>query len=240
MSDISDMFNCIICYESKDCDFRNITSTCSHQAVVCEKCVNEHIKSRINEKQIFNIPCPTSGCNKIMERHDIKNFSSKEVFENYDELIFKISIQRIPEFRWCKAPCGAGQIHIGKGDTPVMICESCGVESCYNHDVIWHMDQTCKEYYMNNKKSDSITNNYISRETKGCPGCSIPIVKNGGCDHISCAKCGHQFCWLCLRQHPFHKITCLHRPTIGKLRKWTRWVSRFSILSCSRTTYLDE
>lgn len=49
---------------------------------------------------------------------------------------------------------------------------------------------------MNNKKSDSVTKNYISRETKGCPGCSIPIVKNGGCDHITCTKCGHQFCWM--------------------------------------------
>lgn len=70
------------------------------------------------------------------------------------------------------------------------------MESCYNHDVVWHADQTCKEYDMKNKKSDFVTKNYISRETRGCPGCSIPIVKNGGCDHITCTKCGHQFCWL--------------------------------------------
>lgn len=143
---MSNMSECTICYE-RDNDFRNITSNCSHQAVVCVKCVNEYIKNRSNEKQIFNIPCPTNGCNKLMERHDIKNFATKEVFEKYDnlsflfnrvlimffylltclflyllflwfrydELIFKIAIQRFPEFRWCKAPCGAGQIHIGKG-----------------------------------------------------------------------------------------------------------------------------
>ncbi|CAB5358490.1 hypothetical protein RhiirA5_350861 [Rhizophagus irregularis] len=230
---MSNMSECTICYE-RDNDFRNITSNCSHQAVVCVKCVNEYIKNRSNEKQIFNIPCPTNGCNKLMERHDIKNFATKEVFEKYDELIFKIAIQRFPEFRWCKAPCGAGQIHIGKDKTPVVICESCGVESCYNHDVVWHADQTCKEYDMKNKKSDFVTKNYISRETRGCPGCSIPIVKNGGCDHITCTKCGHQFCWLCLQTHPLHKPTC------GKLRKWGRWVAKFSFLSCSRTTYLDS
>jgi hypothetical protein len=78
MSNISE---CTICFERENSDFLNITSNCSHQPVVCEKCVNEYIKSRSNEKQIFDIPCPTIGCNKIMERHDIKNFTTKEVFE---------------------------------------------------------------------------------------------------------------------------------------------------------------
>ncbi|CAB4489698.1 unnamed protein product [Rhizophagus irregularis] len=208
MSDMSDMSECLICYETEDRDFRKITSKCSHRAVVCVECVNKHIKNQSNEKQILEIPCPTKGCKKKMERHDIKNIATKQVFEAYDELAYKIAIQRIPEFRWCKAPCGAGQIHIGKDEAPIVICEGCGAHSCYKHEVAWHTGQTCKEYDESIKQSDFATADYISRETKGCPGCSIPIEKDGGCDHITCTKCSHEFCWLCLYKHPSHKPTC--------------------------------
>src|SRR5437763_3398943 len=79
---------------------------------------------------------------------------------------------------------------------PVVICESCGEKSCYTHEVIWHMDQTCKEYEEQKKSSDFATGDYIKRNTKACPGCSMPIEKDQGCNHMTCTKCSYEFCWL--------------------------------------------
>ena len=31
-----------------------------------------------------------------------------------------------------------------------------------------------------------------------CPRCGILIQKNGGCHHMVCGKCRHEFCWWCL------------------------------------------
>ncbi|CAH3158678.1 unnamed protein product [Porites evermanni] len=30
-----------------------------------------------------------------------------------------------------------------------------------------------------------------------CPNCGSCIEKNGGCNHMQCIKCKHDFCWMC-------------------------------------------
>uniref|UniRef100_A0A2K5LRH6 RBR-type E3 ubiquitin transferase n=1 Tax=Cercocebus atys TaxID=9531 RepID=A0A2K5LRH6_CERAT len=51
---------------------------------------------------------------------------------------------------------------------------------------------------------NSETANYISAHTKDCPKCNICIEKNGGCNHMHCSKCKHDFCWMCLGDWKTH------------------------------------
>jgi len=37
----------------------------------------------------------------------------------------------------------------------------------------------------------------VTIESKPCPACGTPWVKNGGCKHMHCRTCGHHFCWDC-------------------------------------------
>ena len=55
-----------------------------------------------------------------------------------------------------------------------------------------HANFSCNE---NIDKSivDFARNHFV----KKCPNCGIIIEKNNGCNHITCVKCGHQWCWLC-------------------------------------------
>ena len=51
-----------------------------------------------------------------------------------------------------------------------------------------NLDKSMEEYAMNNF-------------VKKCPKCSIITEKNNGCNHITCTKCGYQWCWLCNQEY---------------------------------------
>uniref|UniRef100_A0A5F9CK12 RING-type domain-containing protein n=1 Tax=Oryctolagus cuniculus TaxID=9986 RepID=A0A5F9CK12_RABIT len=59
---------------------------------------------------------------------------------------------------------------------------------------------------------DSEMANYISAHTKDCPKCNIRIEKNGGCNHMQCSKCKHDFCWMSPDCHAACCRLCLHDP----------------------------
>ncbi|CAB4381945.1 unnamed protein product [Rhizophagus irregularis] len=200
-----DLYECLFCCETENRNYCKITSKCTHKIVICVECVNKIIEKSINEKQSIEITCPTPGCNKSMDRNDVLNIATKEIFERYDELSYKHAIQKIPEFRWCQAFRGSGQVHEGKD--PLFICEGCGAKSCYVHKVIWHEDQTCEQYEKSISRSDSATKAYLSN-TKRCPGCNIYIEKVTGCDTMKC-ECKCVFCMICLHKYPGHKPTCI-------------------------------
>ncbi|KAF9497917.1 hypothetical protein BDN71DRAFT_1443979 [Pleurotus eryngii] len=47
-------------------------------------------------------------------------------------------------------------------------------------------------------RDDSETANWIKSNTKECTNCLSTIEKNGGCNHMTCKKCKHEFCWVCM------------------------------------------
>ncbi|KAL3779172.1 hypothetical protein HJC23_002023 [Cyclotella cryptica] len=47
--------------------------------------------------------------------------------------------------------------------------------------------------------SEYASRHWKNMHTRPCPGCSSPILKDGGCNHVRCGKCGVNFCWACMR-----------------------------------------
>jgi len=72
-------------------------------------------------------------------------------------------------------------------------CFGCPIESDHRPvvcSVAWMWLKKCKD--------DSETANWIKSNTKECTACHSTIEKNGGCNHMTCKKCKHEFCWVCM------------------------------------------
>ncbi|KAK8839092.1 hypothetical protein M9Y10_032563 [Tritrichomonas musculus] len=61
------------------------------------------------------------------------------------------------------------------------VCKSCQLYFCAD----------CKSWHNKNELCEK-----LDKSIKRCPKCGVPVVKNGGCNHMQC-KCGAHWCFKC-------------------------------------------
>lgn len=83
---------------------------------------------------------------------------------------------------------------------------SCGHKFCFKCGEEAHGPALCEQVKEWNKKAmdESETNNWITANTQNCPKCDSAIEKNGGCNHMTCKHCGHDYCWMCRKDWKGH------------------------------------
>ena len=63
---------------------------------------------------------------------------------------------------------------------------------------------------------------WVREHTRPCPRCRAPILKNGGCNAMSCARCKLNFCWACMRaSRECTHFTCANGAPHGNASLWT-------------------
>ena len=99
-------------------------------------------------------------------------------------------------------------------------CE-CGIDYCFGcgndthspidcdllevwYERIFKEDESKKEVSENPTAPRDLNKLWLEMNTKKCPKCKIIIEKNSGCMHMTCGKCSHEFCWLCLGSAKSH------------------------------------
>ncbi|CAG8654570.1 6523_t:CDS:2, partial [Dentiscutata heterogama] len=177
---------CIICAEKKPIKyFPEITENCKHNSEICAECINIHIEKNLNN--ILEIKCPSYECDETLDHNDIRKLATEKLYESMSDIRFCLN-----------SKCDSAQVHSGEHDLPIMTCPKCGSKACFTHDVPWHEGLTCSEYdQRKNNEQEVATHNYLLKETKPCPNCGVHIIKNGGCDHMTCKmpECKYEFCW---------------------------------------------
>ena len=63
---------------------------------------------------------------------------------------------------------------------------------CFKCGGVWHPGQCQYEGSCWNRLWS-----WLRADVKGCPDCGIKIMKNAGCNHMTCNKCKCDWCWKC-------------------------------------------
>ncbi|CAF1609118.1 unnamed protein product, partial [Didymodactylos carnosus] len=221
---------CAVCFKSKMMNKyqQKFSSNCSHiERTVCDRCLYDNIKaillsnnSHINSTEI--VKCPEPDCSTIFDYRSIKQILiSKQDFElceQYEKELVEHKIETLKGHIYCAhSKCGAAQQKTETGN--IVTCFKCKKKTCSYHRVPWHQGMTCREYDEETRDDGHHKlRKWLEKNSKECPGpgCHYHIEKNDGCDHMTCLKCKHEFCYVCLADwkrivsegEKYHKMDC--------------------------------
>ena len=161
---------------------------------------------------LVNLPaCPQ--CSESMHPSDIQAVlqSLPSIMAKYEDFMVRRVLLSDPDSRWCPAPnCSYAVIASGCASCPLIRCErpGCLLAFCYHCKAEWHPDQTCDAARASRHSPTRAGSGSISQastktdDIKPCPRCQVLIVKmnDGSCNHMVCAVCGSEFCWLCMKE----------------------------------------
>ena len=198
---------CPVCYAMRAKSLFPEISTCEHRS--CFECLRQYMTIEINESRV-NLTCPE--CSERFHPNDIKLILNDDVLmAKYDEFTLRRTLVADPDCRWCPAPdCGFAVIASGCASCPKLQCErlGCNTEFCYHCKQIWHPNLTCdaarlrRATHIKSISGSEGRSSNGSDDMKPCPRCGAFIIKmdDGSCNHMTCAVCGAEFCWLCMKE----------------------------------------
>eukprot|EP01126_Amoeba_proteus_P061181 TRINITY_DN8180_c0_g1_i11.p1 TRINITY_DN8180_c0_g1~~TRINITY_DN8180_c0_g1_i11.p1 ORF type:complete len:985 (-),score=197.54 TRINITY_DN8180_c0_g1_i11:50-2959(-) len=183
------------------------TLPCSH--IYCIDCLRTYTELQIAEGGGHSIiKCPGYSCMNLMDYTMVCWLLREEDRIKY--LLFTLNdyVEHQPHLKWC--PSKNCDRVVQKSHPRGMVLCGCGCLWCWQCKDEGHWPATCEQHkwWLETFAKDEKHMQQVSQEealsvrwlldyTQDCPKCSSPIEKSGGCNHMSCKKCGYQYCWIC-------------------------------------------
>ena len=171
----------------------------------------------------LTITCATHKCFTLLEDVIVIQLLEEQtrIRNIYLKLITQDFVTNQKLMRWCPLADCSNAIKVKEVESKPVGC-NCGHVFCFKCGENWHEPVTCAKLEQwladdeddegpesDNEDEDSKTKtkelreaienkSWIASNARKCPNCQVLIEKNGGCNHITCKKCNHHFCWVFL------------------------------------------
>ncbi|KAK3769403.1 hypothetical protein RRG08_009555 [Elysia crispata] len=196
------MPDCVTCM----CPVENSTElyrleSCGHP--VCLTCLRHQLCAQVDAKQ-FPLTCTAEACQHPLVWRDINLGLNSEWLS--EEKLVGCALDAFvtangKKFKFCQTPnCPVAYEVTNNPEGCEFKCPSCEVCICSSCSIAAHAGLTCIQA-ATRSKDDQLFQEWRelnSDRCKICPGCSNPVEKSAGCNHMQCT-CGQHFCWLCLQ-----------------------------------------
>ena len=192
---------CQICYSEIDAS-NSFALACQH--TFCNECWTQYLSEKVRSGfHGISAACMQTQCNMMVGHTKFDRFlaQSPKDKEMYWKWLSKSFTDDNRNIKWC--PNVQCEFCCERTDLARMldevVCE-CGTAFCFACGEYTHKPCDCatadKWNVKSNAESENVT--WIAANTKPCPRCQRNIEKNQGCNHMTCAQCRHEFCWICM------------------------------------------
>ncbi|MFT7811548.1 ankyrin repeat and IBR domain-containing protein 1 isoform X2 [Arapaima gigas] len=209
-----------------------VDMSCGHE--FCRACWEGFLNLKIQEGEAHNIFCPAHDCFQLVPVEVIESVVSREMDKRYLQFDIKAFVENNPAINWCPTPGCERAVRlnrVGPGATasdPLSfpLLRAPAVDCGKGHLFCWeclgeaHEPCECQTWNMWLQKvsemkpeelagvseayEDAANCLWLLTNSKPCANCKSPIQKNEGCNHMQCAKCKYDFCWICLEEWKKH------------------------------------
>ncbi|KAK6524531.1 hypothetical protein TWF281_011437 [Arthrobotrys megalospora] len=194
-----ELIECGCCFG--EVPFAQLTQ-CSDGHLFCLECGMQNAKTEIGQQKYKLFCMDASGCRKEFPAHEIKRFcdekmlSALEKFEQRD-VIMKAGLEGLSECPFCEFAAIMPPVE----DDREFRCYNpdCMKVSCRLCDKLTHIPLTCEESAKDEKQSlrRGVEEAMTEALLRKCGKCSLPYVKESGCNKIICSRCNAMNCYLC-------------------------------------------
>jgi len=175
---------CLICFCEVEEAYR--ISACDH--VFCSGCIKFQFDTMAADQSISCCKCKTE-----LPLQDMRLLSHPEKFAEKCEIsLNRYLLQNIGMYKYCHKCNQLARIINGEAE-----CLTCHKTYCSFCDHDSHPGMSCEDAKSGNREFEA----WKKMFTRPCPNCKVPIEKNQGCNHMTCASCQNHFCWLCADKH---------------------------------------
>eukprot|EP01094_Clydonella_sp_ATCC50884_P018452 TRINITY_DN3414_c0_g1_i1.p1 TRINITY_DN3414_c0_g1~~TRINITY_DN3414_c0_g1_i1.p1 ORF type:complete len:1152 (+),score=321.53 TRINITY_DN3414_c0_g1_i1:239-3694(+) len=195
------------------------------------ECYRGYLESKIKDGETDEITCPDKDCSIIVDEATIASLVDEDLFSKYMRFMLGNFVKKHPQLRWCPhSTCGQAieSITIPRAPGYFLMC-TCGTRMCFRCSGAPHWPAPCRTVDWNltrfREEADEDSNaveKWLRANTKQCPKCAVNIEKRGGCNHMHCHHCDHDFCWVCLANFTGSHYSCTAKLKVRSGEKKTR------------------
>lgn len=211
--------HCSVCYS----DLQSIGSVilpCSCSS--CSDCLIQWIAVQADELYFQTngkVMCMNENCRQLFEPEFILLQLTSDQQITVNNALFSVYLRKTSDIRHCpNGECNyAGMIDTSTPCKDNVECTVCGTQ--WREKAHYSTKDKIKEFFVNNsaKRSETLSDIWQEMFSRRCPKCNVSIEKSGGCDHMTCKKCGHEFCWVCSQRFHGHIMTFCAMASIIKI-----------------------
>ena len=197
---------CEICY----CDWPRedfMQLSCGHR--FCKNCWKGHLTAQLTNgrEAAMQATCMEDKCCVAVTDELYRTVLPAREWDKVLNFRKQAFVEQNQAVRWCVNPKCDAAIYWKRSNVSRNIECRCGARFCFSCGKAPHYPATCAQFDAwaeKHKKQDgedkirAQERKWLEDNTKPCPKCKTPIEKNKGCNHMTCYKCKHNWCWICL------------------------------------------